>query len=61
MTRQIPDSIIQKIMLYNSHPTADILRDTYQLRNRKVLVEYFSNKCIDCGCELKLSYSYEMF
>ena len=58
MTGNIPEEIISKIMLYNSHPIADILSGSCQLRNRKTLVEYFSNDCVECGCKLKLSYSY---
>ena len=30
MTCQIPESIISKIMLYNSHPTADIIKTHYK-------------------------------
>ena len=50
MTCQIPESIIQKIMLYNSHPIADILNVSLKFKERKRHIEIFNNDkaCIRC-------------
>ena len=32
MTSYLPDSIISKILLYNSHPIADLLKASWELK-----------------------------
>ena len=50
MTSMIPESIIQKIMLYNSHPVADLLTVSEKFKKRKELSDIFNNDkgCIRC-------------
>ena len=53
MTSMIPESIIQKIMLYISHPTADILKASVEFKKIRKRTDRNNNstyyiKCIDC-------------
>ena len=53
MTCQIPESIIQKIMLYNSHPIVDILNNSDKFKERRRHIEIFNNdkagiRCFEC-------------
>ena len=65
MTCQIPESIIQKIMLYNSHPIADILKADREFRRLKKKSNKYDNslkyiQCIYCECSLDYIRSQEM-
>ena len=49
MTSNLPESIISKIMLYNSHPIADILKASWEFRlKRQDINRYCRVKCSFC-------------
>ena len=45
MISMIPDSIISKIMLYNSHPIADLLKASWELKGLPI------KECIALGAK----------
>ena len=53
MTSMIPESIIQKIMLFNSHPVADILKASSKFKSQRNRTDRNNNSthyivCTDC-------------
>ena len=45
MSSMIPDSIISKIMLFNSHPVADLLKASWELQGLPI------KECIALGAK----------
>ena len=61
MTSMIPESIIQKIMLYNSHPIADIVKASKRFRRRRKNIDSMNHTQIwgiDCECEENMDWRY---
>ena len=54
MTSMIPESIIQKIMLYNSHPIADLVKNSFKFKVQRNHVDSINHSKIfliwyECG------------
>ena len=54
MTSMIPESIIQKIMLFSSHPVADILKASFKFKLQRGYIDGVNNcniflVCFECG------------
>ena len=46
MTSMIPESIIQKIMLYNSHPIADLVKASFEFQVQRNHVDSINHSKI---------------
>ena len=54
MTSMIPDSVISKIMLFISHPIADLVKTSLKFKERRKRIDSLNhtqiwNICFDCG------------
>ena len=54
MTSMIPESIIQKILLYNSHPIADLVKDSLKFKVQRNYIDSINHSkmfliCCECG------------
>ena len=61
MTSMIPDSIISKIMLYNSHPIADLVKTSLKFKERRKRIDSLNHTQIwdqCCECEENMDWRY---
>ena len=64
MTSMIPESIIQKIMLYSSHPIADIIKKSYKFiylkkRMDTMIPNQIWSICLECEENVDWFYRHE--
>ena len=64
MTSMIPESIIQKILLYISHPVADIVKASWEFEHRRYRIDRINPSqiwdiCSECGENMDWLYIHE--
>ena len=64
MTSMIPDSVISKIILFISHPVADLVKASLKFKARRIHVDSINHTqiwdiCCECGVNMDWLYMHE--